>query len=85
MSYCRASQLCSDGHPLCVLLCQVLCLLLPLRYSLAGIGGSWAQRQVLTFTMIHAALKAKQLKLAMALVSELKVRCRIEGGCVSEG
>ena len=51
---------------------EVLCLLLPLRYSLAGIGGSWAQRQVLTFTMIHAALKAKQLKLAMALVSELK-------------
>ena len=58
----------------CVLLCQVLCLLLPLRYSLVGIGGSWAQIQVLTLTIIHAALKAKQLKLAMALVSELKVR-----------
>lgn len=52
---------------------QVLSLLLPLRYSLVDIGGSWAQRQVVALTAIQAAIKGKQLNTALALIAELKV------------
>jgi len=52
---------------------QVVSLLLPLRYDLVYLGGSWAQRQVLSVTLIHAAINSKQLSLALALVAELKV------------
>ena len=55
---------------------QVLSLLLPLRYSLVDIGGSWAQRQVVVLTAIQAAIKGKQHMTALALVAELKVRNR---------
>ncbi len=52
---------------------QVLSLILPLRYDLVRFGGSWPQRQVFTVTVIEAAVRAKQVPLALALVAELKV------------
>ena len=52
---------------------QVVSLLLPLRYDLVYLGGSWAQRQVLSVTLIQAAINSKQFSLALALVAELKV------------
>ena len=47
--------------------------MLPLRYDFLRFGGSWAQRQVFSVTMIQAAIKADKISLALALVSELKV------------
>lgn len=52
---------------------QVLQIMLPLRYDFLRFGGSWAQRQVFSFTMIQAATKTNNLPLALALVTELKV------------
>ena len=52
---------------------QVVSILLPLRYDLGYLGGSWAQRQVFSITLIQAAINSKQLPLALALVAELKV------------
>jgi len=51
----------------------VLHLLLPLRYDLIQLGGSWSQRQVLTFTTIQAAIRSNNLPLSLSLVAELKV------------
>ena len=48
-------------------------ILLPLRYDLGYLGGSWAQRQVFSITLIQGAINSKQLPLALALVAELKV------------
>ena len=39
-----------------------------------NIGGSWAQRQVVVLTAIKAAKEGKNIKLALALTAELKVR-----------
>ena len=55
--------------------------MLPLRYNFISFGGSYAQRQVLNLTMIQAAINAKKLKLALQLVSELKV-CVCVCACV---
>ena len=44
--------------------------LLPLRYSLACIGGSHAQRDVFNQVLIEAAIRGKRLTLARALLSE---------------
>ncbi len=52
---------------------QVLQIMLPLRYDFIHFGGSWAQRQVFNFTMIQAAVKANNIPIALALVTELKV------------
>ena len=52
---------------------QVVSILLPLRYDLGYLGGSWAQWQVFSITLIQAAINSKQLPLALALVAELKV------------
>ena len=52
---------------------QVVSLLVPLRYDLHRLGGSWAQRQVFNLTMIQAAVNARNLPMAIALVAELKV------------
>ena len=54
-------------------LLQVLQLILPQRYKLKYIGGSWAQRQVVVLTAIKAAKEGKNIKLALALTAELKV------------
>ena len=53
---------------------QVLQIMLPLRYDLIQLGGSWAQRQVFNVTMIQAAIKANKPKLAISILAELKVR-----------
>ena len=64
----------------CVFVCvhmlytQVVSLLVPLRYDLHRLGGSWAQRQVFNLTMIQAAVNARDIPMAMALVAELMVR-----------
>ena len=47
--------------------------MLPLRYNFHSFGGSWAQRQVFSVTMIQAAIRANKTSLALALVTELKV------------
>ena len=47
--------------------------MLPLRYDFVRFGGSWAQRQVYSVTLIQAAVRSNQISLALALVSELKV------------
>lgn len=52
---------------------QVLQIMLPLRYDLIQLGGSWAQRQVFNVTMIQAAIKANKPKLALSILAELKV------------
>ena len=57
---------------------QVVSILLPLRYDLGYLGGSWAQRQVFSITLIQAAINSKQLPLALALVAELKVDTHID-------
>ena len=44
--------------------------MLPLRYDFHYFGGSWAQRQVFSVTMIQAAVKANNLSLTLALVTE---------------
>ena len=52
---------------------QVLSTFLPLRYDLASFGNSWAQRQIFSVTVIEAAVRAKEIPMALALVAELKV------------
>ena len=52
---------------------QVVSLMLPLRYDFWQFGGSWASGQVFNVTLIHAAIRADQHSLALALVAELKV------------
>eukprot|EP00731_Ephydatia_muelleri_P026041 Em0018g141a len=51
---------------------EVISLMLPLKYDLVKLGGSWAQRQVFSVTLIHAAIRSKQLPLALALIAELR-------------
>ncbi len=53
---------------------EVLQIMLPIRHNLKHIGGSWAQRQVFNSTMIEAAVRAKQLPVAVGLVAELSAR-----------
>ena len=48
----------------------VVNLLLPIRYKSFVFGGSYAQRDVISLTLIEAALRAKQFNLAHALLSE---------------
>ena len=38
----------------------------PALYDLRYLGGSWAQRQVFSITLIQAAINSKQLPLALA-------------------
>ena len=52
--------------------------MLPLRYDLIRLGGSWAQRQVFNVTMIQAAIKANKPSLALSILAELKVRFVID-------
>ena len=52
--------------------------MLPLRYDILSFGGSWAQRQVFSITMIQAAVKSNKISLALALVAELKVSNQIK-------
>ncbi|XP_065913134.1 tetratricopeptide repeat protein 38-like [Dysidea avara] len=51
---------------------EVVSLLVPRRYDIVRLGGSWAQRQVFSVTFIQAAIKAGKLKLALSLIAELK-------------
>ena len=46
---------------------------IPLQYDLISFGNSYAQRQIFSVTVIEAAVRAKQIPLALALVAELKV------------
>ena len=48
----------------------VVDLLLPIRYKAFVFGGSYAQRDVISLTLIEAALRAKRYKLAHALLAE---------------
>jgi len=48
--------------------------MLPLRYDFLAFGGSWAQRQVFSVTLIQAAIRANNTSLAMGLVAEMMVR-----------
>jgi tetratricopeptide (TPR) repeat protein len=66
------------GGPLCEALLayrrgdygRAVDLLLPLRYAWRRIGGSHAQRDVFTLTLIEAAIRAGRLAVARALLAE---------------
>lgn len=45
-------------------------LLLPVRYKCGAFGGSYAQRDVISLTLIEAAIRARRYKLAHALLAE---------------
>ena len=68
---CSALGMFSIG---CASYTQVISLLLPLKYDFIRMGGSLTQRQVFNHTLIHAAIRANQLPMALALVAELQVR-----------
>ena len=61
------------SYVLCDFSYQVVSLLVPLRYDIVHVGGSAAQRQIFFLTMIQAAIKCGQLKLALSLIAEMKV------------
>ena len=44
--------------------------LLPVRYMTHRLGGSWAQRDIIGWTLLEAALRAKRYDLALALANE---------------
>ncbi|MGC3938533.1 tetratricopeptide repeat protein [Roseobacter sp. EG26] len=44
--------------------------LLPIRYMTHRLGGSYAQRDIIGWTLLEAALRAKQFDLALALANE---------------
>ena len=48
--------------------------MLPLRYDLHWIGGSWAQRQIFNSTIIEAAVRVGNVQVAIGLVAELAER-----------
>ena len=66
--------MCTNLPSLSLSVGQVVSLLVPLRYDLHRLGGSWAQRQVFNLTMIQAAVNDRDIPMAMALVAELKVK-----------
>lgn len=59
-----------------IALIQVVTLLVPRRYDIVRLGGSQAQRSIFSLTFIQAAIKAGKLKLALSLISEMKV-CKL--------
>ncbi len=63
--FCRAAQAFAGGD-----YGQVVDLLLPIRYRTYRLGGSHAQRDLIAWTLLEAALRAKQYKLALALANE---------------
>ncbi len=68
--FCRALQDFQDGrYGACVER------LLPVRYRTHRLGGSFAQRDVIAWTLVEAALRARQFELALALAHE---RCGVK-------
>jgi predicted Zn-dependent protease len=49
--------------------------LLPVRYRTHRLGGSFAQRDVIGWTLLEAALRARRFDLALALANE---RCALK-------
>ena len=49
--------------------------LLPVRYRTHRLGGSFAQRDIIGWTLLEAALRARQFDLALALANE---RCALK-------
>lgn len=49
---------------------DVVDLLLPIRYRTQYLGGSHAQRDIIAWTLVEAALRARRFKLALALANE---------------
>jgi tetratricopeptide (TPR) repeat protein len=62
---CRALQAFGRGQ-----YAEVVALLLPIRYALQPIGGSHAQRDLCAMTLLEAALRGGQQRLAKALLAE---------------
>ena len=44
--------------------------LMPVRYMTHRLGGSWAQRDIINWTLVEAALRAKRYDLALGLANE---------------
>ncbi len=63
--FCRAAQAFATGD-----YDQVVELLLPIRHRTDRLGGSHAQRDLIAWTLLEAALRAKRYKLALALANE---------------
>ncbi len=65
MPFCRALQaFAKENYDACVEL------LLPVRYRTHRLGGSYAQRDIIGWTLLEAALRARQFDLALALANE---------------
>ena len=70
LPFCRALQaFAREDYGTCV------DLLLPVRYMTHRLGGSFAQRDIIAWTLLEAALRAKRLDLALALANE---RCALK-------
>ena len=63
--FCRAVQAFAGGD-----YDKVVELLLPIRYRTHRLGGSHAQRDIIAWTLLEAALRAGRHKLALALANE---------------
>ncbi len=65
MPFCRALQaFAKEDYGTCVEL------LVPVRYRTHRLGGSAAQRDIIGWTLLEAALRASQFDLALALANE---------------
>ncbi len=70
LPFCRAlSAFAKEDYDYCV------DLLLPRRYQTHRLGGSFAQRDVIGWTLLEAALRSKRYDLALALANE---RCSLK-------
>ncbi len=65
LPFCRAAQAFAKGD-----YDQVVELLLPIRYRTYYLGGSHAQRDIIAWTLLEAALRAGRHKLALSLANE---------------
>ena len=63
--FCRAAQAFAQGD-----YDQVVEFLLPIRHRTDRLGGSHVQRDLIAWTLLEAALRAKRYKLALALANE---------------
>jgi tetratricopeptide (TPR) repeat protein len=65
LPFCRALQDFAEGH-------YGACVdrLLPVRYRTHRLGGSFAQRDIIGWTLLEAALRARRFDLALALANE---------------
>jgi tetratricopeptide (TPR) repeat protein len=65
LPFCRALQAFAQGD-----YARCVDLMLPIRYRTHRLGGSFAQRDIIAWTLLEAALRAARFDLALALANE---------------